>query len=134
MPSDATTAARTDEAETPNFYLNALVGAAASVVLAFLPFSTVLGGAVAGYLQGEDTGDGLRVGAVAGVFALIPLMLVLFVLGSFFAFVPFVGGPRAGVGVLGIAVLLVVLVFGTVYVVGLSALGGVLGAYLKREL
>lgn len=39
-----------DSEGTPNTLMNALIGAAVSIVLAFLPFSTVLGGGVAGYL------------------------------------------------------------------------------------
>nr|WP_310918613.1 DUF5518 domain-containing protein [Haloarcula sp. S1CR25-12] len=35
--------------------LNAVIGVVASVVLGFVPFSTVLGGAVAGYLEGGTT-------------------------------------------------------------------------------
>lgn len=119
---------RNDEA-TPNTTLNALIGGVVSVVTAtFLgPFSPVLGGGVAGYLEGGETDDGLKVGAFAGLIALVPLLLlvpiVLFV-------VPFVG-PRSGIAfafaaVFGLSVL-------GAFVLGFSALGGVLGAYLKRE-
>lgn len=118
-----------DDEPTPNTALNALIGGVVSMVTAaFLgPFSPVVGGGVAGYLEGGETDDGLKVGAFAGLVALVPLLLlvpiVLFV-------IPFVG-PRGGIAfafaaVFGLSVL-------GAFVVGFSALGGVLGAYLKRE-
>ena len=129
-------------ADGPNTLVNALLGAVAAVVLAFLPFSTVLGGALAGYLQGPDTGEGLRVGALAGVVTAVPFALLFFLFGGvMLAFVPFGMGmgmgmdPRVGVfGVFGVVLFLLVLLIGLVYTVGLAALGGVLGAYLHREL
>jgi len=128
-----------DDGDRPNTLVNALLGGVAAVVLAALPFSPVLGGALAGYLQGPDARDGLRVGALAGVVAVVPLAL-LFVLfgGVLFAFVPVGMGmmdPSVGVfGAIGVFVLLAVLLLGLGYTVGLAALGGVLGAYLRREL
>ncbi|MFB6069529.1 MAG: DUF5518 domain-containing protein [Halanaeroarchaeum sp.] len=109
--------------------LNAVIGAIASVVLAFLPFSPVLGGAVAGYLQKGDRSEGLRVGAYAGILAAIPLLLVVFLFGGLIAFGAFFSA-RAAIG--GLFVLLA-LVFGLLYSVGLSALGGYLGAYVATE-
>jgi len=109
--------------------LNALIGAVVSVVLAFLPFSTVLGGAVAGYLQRESREDGLRVGAFAGIMAAIPLLLFGVVFGSIF----FLGAffePSAAIGFVFVAL---VLGFTLVYSVGLSAVGGYLGAYVAEE-
>lgn len=103
---------------------NAFVGAIASIAFAFLPFSTVLGGAVAGYLQGGETGDGVRVGALSGAIAAVPfLFLVLLAL----FFVPFVPVEAA---VIGVAILLFVFA----YSVATSALGGALGIYLRDEL
>lgn len=115
--------------------LNALIGAVAAVVLFFLPFQTLVGGAVAGYLQGPDTDEGLRVGALAGVFLLVPAVLVVLLFGgAFLTVIPFVHPVAAGVGALAVFVLLVLLAVAALYVVGLCALGGVLGAYLNREL
>lgn len=126
--------------DRPNTLVNALLGGVAAVVLAFLPFSTVLGGTLAGYLQGPDAGEGLKVGALAGVVAVVPFILLAFLFGGMmFAFVPFGMGMgmdlRFGVfGAFGLLAVLLLLLFGLVYTVGLSALGGVLGAYLNREL
>ena len=106
--------------------INALIGGIVGIVLSFIPFSTVIGGVVAGYLEGGDTNDGLRVGALAGLVMLVPFVFLLFV--AMFVF-GFVGVPRA----LGVVAILV-FGFGAVYTVGFGALGGFLGAYLNREL
>jgi len=89
----------------------------------------VLGGVLAGYLEGGKTSDGLRVGAISGAIASLPvfgiLLLILFV-------VPV--APDAGV-VIGSGLLLlgiIALVFA--YTMALSAFGGVIGSYVKREL
>ncbi|EMA66985.1 hypothetical protein C461_09512 [Halorubrum aidingense JCM 13560] len=114
---------------TSNTLLNALIGAVATFVLSFTGIGPVLGGAVAGYLEGGETNDGLRVGAISGAIASIPvfgiLLLILFV-------VPV--APDAGV-VLGSALFIlgiIALVFA--YTMALSAIGGVIGSYVKREL
>lgn len=114
--------------------VNALVGGIAAVVLSFVPFSPVLGGAVAGYLQGGSRNDGVRVGAYAGVVAGIPLVLggILFLLVSGFALAG--AGPRAGGGfVLFLVLALVGVVVGALYTVGLSAVGGWLGNYARYD-
>lgn len=115
---------------TPSTALNALIGGVVTVGTAlFVPFSPVLGGGVAGFLEGGDTDAGLKVGALAGLLATIPLLIVVLVA---MAVVPYVVPIRGVVG-LGIVGLLAVLLVGA-YTVGLSALGGILGRYLEREL
>jgi hypothetical protein len=111
--------------------LNAVIGAVVSVVLAFLPFSTVLGGGVAGYLQRTTRSDGLRVGAISGLITMLPLVLFGTVFGGAF-FMPLFGiSPRAlfGVGF----VLLVTVVLLLVYTVALAAIGGYIGVYIATE-
>lgn len=121
--------ARPDRVErTPNTLLNALIGAAVTVFVFFVPFSPVLGGAVAGYLQG---GDGVRVGAISGVFAAIPAALIFLLL--FLVGIGLAVGPGRGAIFIVLAFLIVV-AFLAAYMVGLSALGGVLGVYLKRDI
>ncbi len=109
----------------------ALIGAVVSVVLSFIPFSPVLGGTVAGYLHERD---GVRVGAISGVLAAIPLALLVFLF--FGVFGVFAISPGGGVGVPGgfILVLLVGMLVAVLYTVALSALGGFLGVYLADEL
>jgi hypothetical protein len=113
---------------------NAVIGAVASIVLSFVPFSPVLGGAVAGYLQGGTRSDGLRVGTISGVLGLLVgaaffLIVVLF-LGVFAI------GTNAPplFSIVGLLFLLVTGVVSALYTIGLSALGGWLGNYAKYEL
>ncbi|MFB6135398.1 MAG: DUF5518 domain-containing protein [Halobacteriaceae archaeon] len=116
----------TDE---PNALLNALVGAAVTVVTApLLPLAAVVGGGVAGYLQRGTPWDGAKVGALSGAIASLPALLVVwFVVGIFFLGVD----PLFGLTSLLAAVFFVVVVG---YLVGAGALGGALGAYVREEL
>ena len=113
--------------------VNALIGAVVSILLSFVPLSPVLGGMVAGYLQGGDSGDGVRVGAASGLIALLPLVgfgVLVFGFGAFYL----AGGFPMHLGVVGIVLLiLVVLVVAGLYTVGLAALGGWLGNYVLTD-
>ena|SRR6056297_1596015 len=117
--------------------MNALVGAAVTVLATFTGFAPLLGGAVAGYLNRRD---GVTAGALSGVIASIPILVVAtFIFGSMLAFMPFSGGmmgPGMGpgfAGVMGIVAVTFGLGFFLLYTVGLGALGGYLGEYLYRE-
>lgn len=112
---------------TNNSYINALVGAAVTVVLSFIPFSPLLGGCVAGALERRD---GARIGFFAGVLASLPLFLMLFLAGGAVAVIPRMAPEFAGSLI--IVALLVVLLLGT-YAIALSTLGGVVGVYLGEE-
>lgn len=114
--------------------LNAVIGAVASIVLSFVPLSPVLGGAVAGYLEGGTSSDGLRVGAISGVLGLLvgAVFFGLFVL--FFGVFYFGSGAPGAFGVIGVLFFLVAAVISALYTVGLSAVGGWLGNYAKYEL
>ena len=103
----------------------AILGAAVTVVGIQLPLSPLLGGAVAAGLRRGARDEGVRVGAVAGVFA----ALALIVLGGFNATALALPQVDSGVnsiyfGLLGLIVVL--------YVVVLSALGGFLGSEVQR--
>ena len=112
--------------------LNAAIGAAVTVVFTVLPFSPVLGGAVAGYLEGGDYREGATVGALSGVLAAIPMALFATVLLAFFTIVPAAAGEM-GVGLFFGVMFLMVGLFFLLYTVGLSALGGVLGIAFADE-
>ncbi|MFB6111349.1 MAG: DUF5518 domain-containing protein [Halobacteriaceae archaeon] len=114
--------------------MNAVIGAVVSVVLSPLQFSPVLGGAVAGYLQTAETSEGVRIGAISGLLAALPIVLFLGVFGGIFlAVLPFTEGPGMLFGAASGLVILVVVVLTVLVSVGLSAAGGYLGAYLRRE-
>ncbi|WP_299234388.1 DUF5518 domain-containing protein [Natronomonas sp.] len=105
---------------TSGTLLNALVGGAVGIVLSFVPLSTLLGGAVAGYLE-RGGSDGIEAGAIAGAIMLVPFAAA----GLVVLLVVFSGGAPLGFTVIAVLVLL----FGALYTVGLGALGGYLGAY-----
>lgn len=107
--------------------VNAAIGALVSVILSFLPFAAILGGALAGFLQRRDVSGGAKVGALSGFLAAIPILLLLAVLG---AFVPFTPAELAVPSSIVLVVLFVVVVG---YFVGASALGGAIGGYLARR-
>ncbi|ELZ77982.1 DUF5518 domain-containing protein [Haloferax larsenii] len=123
-----------DDGESVLF--SALVGAVVSIVLSPLPGSTVLGGALAGYLTGTDRNVGVKAGALSGVFVSLVVVLFALVGFGFVSVFALVGAPRLGVG-LGILGIGLVVLFGLVvalaYTVGLGALGGYLGPYLREE-
>ena len=105
---------------TDNTILNGLIGAVVSFLTSFVPFSPVLGGAVAAYLEGGDRRASIRVGALAGLLVWLPLTPLLLV---GLAVAPFDFGIT-------FFLILIVLAFLGAYTVGLSALGGFLAAYL----
>ncbi|SFS35468.1 DUF5518 domain-containing protein [Halostagnicola kamekurae] len=113
--------------------VNAVIGAVVGVVLSFLPISPAIGGAVAGFLEGPDGRDGLVAGTLAGLIMFLPMAGIAMFLLVFFGFgVGFVGVPASG-ALFGLVVF--GLIAGTLFVtiVGLSILGGLLGAYVARE-
>ena len=117
--------------------LNAAIGAGVGVVASgMLPLGPAIGGAVAGYLQGGDRTEALRVGAIAGALMLVPMVLFLAVVGPLFLALlgGYVGVSGFGIaGGLGLLVLVVVLVVGAATTVGLSAGGAYLGNYVKYD-
>jgi len=115
---------------------NSLIGAAVIVLTTpFVPFAPVVGGGVAGYLQGRDAKGGVTVGAVAGVISIVPLIALFVVIGNLFFFLFGAGGTGipAAVGGFGFVVFLTLVVGMLLYVVVLSAVGGWLGSYLNAE-
>jgi hypothetical protein len=115
---------------------NALIGAVVIFITTpIIPFAPLAGGAVSGYFEGRDTDGGIKVGAIAGLISIIPLLLIFVLLGNLFAFIVAAGGAGipSVVGGLGVAVLVAVFVGLLFYVVLLSAIGGWIGSYVKAE-
>lgn len=109
-----------------NPFVDALIGAAVTVVLSFLPLSPALGGGVSGYLHG---GRGAVVGALSGLLSALPLLFVLYVLfGVFSLALGTMGAPGGGVVVWIVLTLVAVAV--ALYAVALGAVGGIVGEAL----
>lgn len=113
--------------------INALIGAAVSVVLSFTAFSPILGGGIAGYLQRGSPADGIRVGALSGAISSIPFLLFFGLFSSVLFAGPFRGTPGFGFAGGFIVIILIGFVFAIAWTVGLSALGGYLGVYIATE-
>jgi hypothetical protein len=105
-------------------------GAAVTVVLSVIPFSPLVGGAVATSRREGGYVAGLGVGSIAGVIAAIPLLAL---------FVPALGiagllgfGIAPSSSAYGVFLAIVFGLFG-LYTVGLSALGGVGGVWARAN-
>lgn len=105
-------------------------GAAVTIVLSVIPFSPVVGGAVASHRRAGGYVAGLGVGIVSGAVAAIPLLALfvpaLLIVGWLGYGVP-TSSPAYGV--------FLAIVFGlfTLYTVGLSALGGLGGVWMRAN-
>lgn len=110
-----------------NFYLHALLGAVVTVVVSFIPLSPILGGGVASYLHDAGSDRGIRIGAVAGIIATVPLVAIYVLLFSVMSIGSLTTGEFAG-PVFVIVLVGVIFLVAALITVGLSALGGYLGA------
>ncbi|MFC6953830.1 DUF5518 domain-containing protein [Halorubellus litoreus] len=137
-----------DAGRSRSGFVNALLGAVVMVVFSWIPFVPVVGGALSGYLEAGErdatrsvSRRGIRVGALAGLLAAIPALLVIGLVGSLFTvgWVGLVassgGGPGVALGLPVFAWIVVafVVVVAVLYHVVLSALGGWLGAELAAR-
>lgn len=127
--------------EEDNTLANAALGGVVTFLTGnFVPLAPVLGGAVAGYLQGGTRQEGMRVGAYSGLIAFVPLVLLAMAISSligvvgigFGVFGPEIPGLGAA-GLLGFLLLGLFLVMAFAYFVGGGAVGGWLGNYVKYE-
>lgn len=121
-----------DPAARNDYWANAIRGALVSGLLAFVPFSTAIGGAVAGYLEHRESDRTVSVGAVSGLIQMAPFMLlVLFVLGGVVAGSFAIQAP-------GIAFTLVLVMFFVLLIMatigaGIGAAGGYVGGKLAGD-
>jgi len=127
------TRAAVEDDESAGSYLSyAVLGAIATTVLSFIPFSPVVGGGLAGYLEGHETGRSISVGGLAGFLAMVPgIVLLLFVTVGLYNGLATVDEGDFGI-VVATAMLLVVLVVAA-YGSGLGALGGFAGGRLSED-
>jgi len=108
----------------PATWPNAIVGAVVTIVTAAIPLSPIVGGAVAGYLEGGDGSARARVGALAGLLSMLPVVvLFLFVVGGFITIQPTLGTGAVAVIMAGLVIAFVAVIL---YTIGLGALGGYL--------
>lgn len=105
---------------------SAVVGAVVSIVASFVPFSPILGGGVAAYFQNGDSNESIRVGALSGIIAAVPLVVIVTIVFGFLSIVPLVEGHPSGSVFFGV-LLVFVAGMALVYTVALSALGGFVG-------
>jgi hypothetical protein len=117
--------ARNGGRPTPRWILG-VVGAMVAALLGFVPLSPALGGAVAGYLDPNPTASGLGIGIVSGLFAALPAVVITLFVGA-----GLVTGLPAGLVPAAAVVLAVAVLFSLAYLVGLSALGGYLGRWVR---
>lgn len=105
----------------------ALVGGVATFFLGLIPIlGTMAGGAVAGYLRGNDTKEGVVTGGMAGLVASIPAILIgflLIVLGGIGAL-----AQGDGTAALGIVFWIVIFALAVGFNMALCAAGGAIGA------
>jgi hypothetical protein len=111
-------------------FVDAGWGALVTLALSILPFSSVVGGAVAAHRHGGGYARGLWLGTLAGLAAMMPL-LALFVPSLYIAGLLGFGIPPSSPGY-GIFLALVFAFF-LAYTVGLSALGGLGGVWAGRN-
>lgn len=112
--------------------LNAAIGAVVTVVLSFTGFSPLLGGGVAGYLQRESRRSGAKVGAISGAIAFVPFLFFVVLIFGFVLAGGLMHGLPGGAELL--VVLFILFPFFIAWNVGLGALGGYLGTFLREEL
>jgi len=103
-------------------------GALVTVFLSFLPFSSVLGGAVAASRRDGGYIAGFGTGLAAGLVAMVPLLALLVPSLSIAGTLGFGVGPSAPAYEVFIGL---VFLFFFCYTAGLSALGGIVGVWAR---
>lgn len=110
---------------------NTAIGALVTIVLSFTGFSALLGGGIAGYLQKVPPKHGAKIGAISGGIAVVPILVVLGLGFGLFLLQPMALGIPGGVELAIILFVMFPMLFA--WIIGLSALGGYLGAYLDSN-
>ena len=122
----------TDEGVVGTYRSSAVLGAVATAVLSFVPFSPVLGGGLAGYLEQPASGRPVSVGALSGFVAMVPALVILgFVTVGLYS--GFATIQEAGLGFVVVAGMFFGLLVLSAYGAGLGALGGFAGGRLVQS-
>jgi len=111
---------------------NAVLGAVTAIVTSFVPFSQVVGGFLAGALEGGNDKRSLGVGALSGVLAVAPLLVALVFAAGGAAIGLFGVGEGAWATVV-LAGMLLALGMLVAIGAGLGGLGGFLGGRLVGD-
>lgn len=113
---------------------NGIVGALFAFLFQFVPvvgfLAPAAGGWLAGHLQKGDAGGGLKAGLAAGIFLLVPNLLLAGAVFLFFTVMGAASGDPTGLlggAVLGVGLGAVAFLGVGLYVVGLAVVGGVVG-------
>lgn len=121
-----------DETLVGTYRSSAVLGAVATTVLSFVPFSPILGGGLAGYLEQPASGRPASVGALSGFLSMAPaLVLLVFVTVGLYS--GFAAIQEAGLGFVVVAGMFFGLLAIGTYGVGLGALGGFVGGRLAES-
>ncbi|QSG13023.1 putative membrane protein [Halapricum desulfuricans] len=116
-------------APVDSYQSSAVLGAVATAVLSFVPFSPILGGGLAGYLEQPASRRSVSVGALSGFLSMAPALVLLgFVTVGLYA--GFATIQEAGLGLVVVAGMLFGLLVVSAYGAGLGALGGFAGGRL----
>ncbi|WP_181684613.1 DUF5518 domain-containing protein [Halorhabdus salina] len=112
-----------------SYRATAVLGGVGTAVLSFIPFSPVVGGGLAGYLEHPASGRSVSVGGLAGFLSMVPaLVLLVFVTVGLYNGFATVG--EAGLGIVVVTAMFLTLLFVAAYGAGLGALGGFAGGRL----
>jgi len=110
----------------------AVLGAVATAVLSFIPFSPLVGGGLAGYLEQPESGRAVSVGGLAGFLAMVPALSILAFV-SVGLYNGFAAVGESGLGIVTITGMFLALLFVAAYGGGLGALGGFVGGRLAEN-
>lgn len=110
----------------------AVTGAVATWVLSFIPFSPVLGGGIAGYFEAHESERIVSVGAVSGLLAMAPGVIVL-VFVAIGVYLGLAAVDATGLGITAGVALLIAVLFIVAYGAGLGALGGFVGGEIADD-
>ncbi|WP_136690005.1 DUF5518 domain-containing protein [Halorhabdus amylolytica] len=120
-----------DDEHVDSYRASAVLGAVATAVLSFVPFSPVLGGGLAGYLEQTESGRSISVGGVAGFLSMVPALVILaFVSAGLYNGFATIG--ESGLGIVVGTVMVLTVLFVAAYGAGLGALGGFAGGRLAE--